>query len=55
MISLQERLNIISQLEEEGHTQDTVESFLECYDGKGLIVNELTEEVIERIINEQED
>ena len=55
MISLQERLGIISKLEEDGHTPETVEAFLECYDGKGLIVSELTEELIERIINEQED
>lgn len=49
---LEERLKVISEMENEGCDEDTIEALMECMDGKGKTFKQLTPEILEEIMNE---
>ena len=51
--SLEEKLNIVSDMENEGCDPDTIEALIECLEGKGTSYDRLTPEIIRGIINEE--
>ena len=53
-ISLEEKLNIVSDMENEGCDETTIEALMECLDGKGTTYDRLTPEIIRGIINEKD-
>lgn len=53
-ISLEEKLNIVSEMENEGCDSDTIEALIECLEGKGTTYDRLTPEIIEEIINAED-
>ena len=53
-ISLEEKLNIVSEMEDEGCDSDTIEALIECLEGKGTTYDSLTPEIIEEIINAED-
>jgi hypothetical protein len=53
-ISLEEKLNIVSEMENEGCDSTIIEALMECYDGKSTSYDRLTPEIIKEIINEED-
>ena len=53
-ISLEEKLNIVSEMENEGCDSDTIEALMECLDGNCLVYDKLTPEIIEDLINAED-
>lgn len=52
-ISLEEKLNIVSEMENEGCDSNTIEALIECLEGKGTRFDRLTPEIIRGIIHEE--
>jgi hypothetical protein len=53
-ISLEEKLNIVSEMENEGCDETTIEALMECLDGNGTAYDRLTPEIIRGIIDEED-
>ena len=51
MITLQERLQLVSEMENEGCDETTIQALMECLDGNCLVYDKLTPEIIEELVN----